>query len=65
VTVDFRSVEDQTVTLRERDSTQQVRIPVKEVIAVVNRLCNAEEGWDWRRVWQLFPQQMAETDADA
>ena len=28
VTVDFDTLTDETVTLRERDSTQQVRIPV-------------------------------------
>lgn len=31
VTVDFQTLEDDTVTLRERDSMQQVRLPVREL----------------------------------
>ena len=31
VTVDFQSLEDQQVTVRERDSMQQIRIPIGEV----------------------------------
>jgi glycyl-tRNA synthetase len=35
VTVDFQSLQDQTVTIRDRDSMQQVRIPVPEVLEYV------------------------------
>ncbi|MGQ9829329.1 MAG: His/Gly/Thr/Pro-type tRNA ligase C-terminal domain-containing protein, partial [Roseiflexus sp.] len=35
VTVDFRSLEDGTVTVRDRDTMQQVRIPASEVRAYV------------------------------
>ncbi|KAK9387445.1 hypothetical protein V1515DRAFT_555842 [Lipomyces mesembrius] len=38
VTVDFQSVQDGTVTLRERDSTKQVRGTLEEVIAAVRRM---------------------------
>ena len=31
VTVDFDTLEDNTVTIRDRDSMEQVRIPVEEV----------------------------------
>lgn len=31
ITVDFDSLEDQAVTIRERDSMEQVRIPIAEV----------------------------------
>ncbi|HET9092438.1 MAG TPA: His/Gly/Thr/Pro-type tRNA ligase C-terminal domain-containing protein, partial [Acidimicrobiales bacterium] len=33
VTIDFDSLEDHAVTVRERDSTEQVRLPVDEVAA--------------------------------
>jgi glycyl-tRNA synthetase len=33
VTVDFQSLEDGTVTIRERDSTEQLRIGADELIA--------------------------------
>ena len=32
VTIDFDTLDDDTVTLRERDSMQQVRLPIKELI---------------------------------
>jgi glycyl-tRNA synthetase len=35
VTVDFQSLEDGTVTVRDRDTMQQVRIPASEVRAYV------------------------------
>jgi glycyl-tRNA synthetase len=31
VTIDFQSLEDKQVTIRERDSMQQIRIPISEV----------------------------------
>jgi glycyl-tRNA synthetase len=31
VTVDFQSLDDQQVTIRDRDSMQQVRVPIGEV----------------------------------
>ena len=39
ITVDFESLTDGAVTLRERDSTQQVRLPLKQAVDVVQRLC--------------------------
>ena len=33
VTVDFTTLEDQTVTMRERDSMTQIRLPLDEVPA--------------------------------
>jgi glycyl-tRNA synthetase len=35
VTVDFTSLEDHAVTLRDRDTTAQVRIPIAELVAAV------------------------------
>jgi glycyl-tRNA synthetase len=35
VTVDFDSLEDHAVTLRDRDSTQQVRVPVAELAGLI------------------------------
>jgi glycyl-tRNA synthetase len=38
VTLDERTPEDDTVTLRDRDSTEQVRVPLEDVPDVVSRL---------------------------
>lgn len=63
VTVDFQTVEDHTVTLRERDSMSQIRMPVVEVASLVARLVKEEIGWKvsdgfskyrgWRPQYQL------------
>jgi glycyl-tRNA synthetase len=33
VTVDFDSLEDRAVTVRDRDTTEQVRVPIAELLA--------------------------------
>ena len=42
VTVDYDSVEDETVTLRERDSTEQVRVPVADLPDLLDDLRERE-----------------------
>jgi glycyl-tRNA synthetase len=41
VTIDFDSLEDGSVTVRDRDSTEQVRLPVDEVPGEIRRLLDA------------------------
>lgn len=50
VTVDFQTVEDETVTLRERDSMMQIRMPLSDVAPLVARLVTEEVAW---KVWRL------------
>eukprot|EP00178_Gracilaria_changii_P005367 TRINITY_DN187_c1_g1_i1.p1 TRINITY_DN187_c1_g1~~TRINITY_DN187_c1_g1_i1.p1 ORF type:complete len:774 (+),score=164.49 TRINITY_DN187_c1_g1_i1:11909-14230(+) len=59
ITVDFQSVEDGTVTLRERDSTRQVRGSVGEVVTAVGEMVAA------RRSWAHVQQSMTPFDAAA
>jgi glycyl-tRNA synthetase len=35
VTIDFDSLEDKQVTIRERDSMEQIRVPVKELVGIL------------------------------
>jgi glycyl-tRNA synthetase len=35
VTVDFDSLEDKAVTIRDRDTTEQVRVPVTDLLAEI------------------------------
>ena len=37
VTVDFDSLEDQAVTIRDRDTTEQVRVPLADLVSVISR----------------------------
>jgi glycyl-tRNA synthetase len=46
ITVDFQSVKDQTFTLRERDSTKQVRANEDEIIRAVKALVDGVETWE-------------------
>lgn len=46
VTVDFQTVEDATVTLRERDSMTQIRMPMADVAPLVARLVKEEATWE-------------------
>uniref|UniRef100_A0A6A7FPN5 Glycine--tRNA ligase n=1 Tax=Hirondellea gigas TaxID=1518452 RepID=A0A6A7FPN5_9CRUS len=62
VTIDFDTLSSSphTVTLRERDSTLQVRIPVSEVAPTVQRLAASELQWsDVLARWPRFAQQEA------
>ena len=38
ITVDFDTLKDETVTLRDLDSMKQIRLPITEVPRVVNSL---------------------------
>jgi glycyl-tRNA synthetase len=37
VTIDFDSLEDQAVTVRDRDTTEQERVPIADLVAVIQR----------------------------
>jgi glycyl-tRNA synthetase len=44
-TVDFDSLQDNTVTLRERDSMEQVRMPSAEVGSILHDICWGRKSW--------------------
>jgi glycyl-tRNA synthetase len=46
ITVDFQSLKDGTVTLRDRDTTIQVRADQVKIVEAVVRLINGTETWD-------------------
>ncbi|KAF3932375.1 hypothetical protein ABW19_dt0202602 [Dactylella cylindrospora] len=46
ITIDFQSLKDNTVTLRERDTTKQVRGAIDEVLETLKRLVDGTETWD-------------------
>ena len=45
VTIDFQTVEDNTITLRDRDTTRQVRADEDKVIAAIQSLVNGGKKW--------------------
>jgi len=60
-TVDFTSMQDSTVTLRERDSMKQVRLAAADVPAVLHDLCWGRKNW--QDILGAYPLQTAEKDA--
>ena len=61
VTVDFQSVTDRTVTLRERDSMEQIRLPIAEVLNVVEELSSGRTNW--ATVSSKYPKFETQTQA--
>jgi len=53
ITIDFASLNDNTVTLRERDSTLQIRANLHEVVKVIKRL--ADTSVTWEEVQKAYP----------
>ncbi|KAH6850062.1 hypothetical protein B0I37DRAFT_370607 [Chaetomium sp. MPI-CAGE-AT-0009] len=45
VTVDFQTVQDDTITLRERDSTRQVRAEEDKIIVAIRELVEGTKTW--------------------
>lgn len=60
VTVDFTTISDSTVTVRERDSMAQVRIPSAEVPGVLRALVDMNTSWE--EVQAKYPAQQAAGD---
>lgn len=46
ITVDFQSVKDDTFTLRDRDSTKQVRSGEDEIVQALKSLVEGDETWE-------------------
>ncbi|KAF3922277.1 hypothetical protein ABW20_dc0105006 [Dactylellina cionopaga] len=46
ITIDFQSVKDNTITLRERDTTKQVRGSVEEVLDALKKVVEGAETWE-------------------
>ncbi|KAJ1974636.1 Glycine--tRNA ligase 1, mitochondrial [Dimargaris xerosporica] len=62
LTVDFQSVKDQTITLRERDSTQQIRQPLEVVLGLLKKLV-AEET-TWTEITKQYPLVAKQAEGD-
>jgi glycyl-tRNA synthetase len=45
ITIDFQSVKDGTLTLRDRDSTKQVRADENKILAAVQDLVDGMKVW--------------------
>ena len=46
ITVDFQTVKDSTITLRDRDTTAQVRASEDEICTAIKSIIDGEETWE-------------------
>jgi glycyl-tRNA synthetase len=46
VTVDHQTLTDNTVTIRERDTTEQLRVPIIDLVSILNNMIQSEITWD-------------------
>jgi len=56
ITIDMKSPIDKTVTLRERDSCKQIRIPISEVVVKLRDLVDKKVTWD--NIMKSYPEQI-------
>ena len=61
-TVDFQTATDNTVTMRERDSTQQIRLPIDDVTHLIYDLCHGRLSW--KDATQKYPIVEVKTDGE-
>lgn len=45
VTIDYESLEDNTFTLRDRDSTKQVRAGLDQILEAISKMVKGKESW--------------------
>jgi glycyl-tRNA synthetase len=61
ITVDFQSLKDHTFTLRDRDSTRQVRSDEEKIFAAIKALVDGNKEWaDVEKELPAFEGQDAE-----
>lgn len=46
ITVDYDSLEDNSFTLRDRDSTKQVRASADQILEAIVKMCKGKETWE-------------------
>ncbi len=46
VTIDFQTAKDGTITLRDRDSTKQVRADEDRILAAIREMVSGEKTWE-------------------
>lgn len=46
ITVDFQTVKDNTITLRDRDSTKQVRADEDKIIEAIRSVVDGSKSWE-------------------
>ena len=64
VTVDFQSLLDQSVTVRDRDSMAQIRVPRRSLVDLIEKLVSGEMAWDLAMQRFMVVKQAGEEDEE-
>ncbi len=60
ITVDFQTLKDDTITLRDRDTTRQVRADVDKVLTAIREIVDGSKTWgDIEKELPIFEGQEA------
>eukprot|EP01098_Paradermamoeba_levis_P005545 TRINITY_DN2336_c0_g1_i1.p1 TRINITY_DN2336_c0_g1~~TRINITY_DN2336_c0_g1_i1.p1 ORF type:complete len:669 (+),score=264.17 TRINITY_DN2336_c0_g1_i1:122-2008(+) len=62
ITIDFDTLQDETVTLRDRDSTQQIRVKIEELPSLIKQLVDGKIPWS--AAYDKFPKYESKDDKD-
>jgi len=62
LTVDFETIENETVTLRERDSLEQIRVPISSIVQVLLDLVVEETSWE--KLKKIYPLHISKDQSD-
>jgi glycyl-tRNA synthetase len=62
ITIDYTTCQDDTVTLRNRDKTSQVRVKIDEIGELVSSLINLKTTW--QQVEEKYPKEEAKVDKE-
>ena len=62
ITVDFQSIEDNTITLRDRDTTKQVRSDVGTICNAIKSMVEGQKSWQdvQKQLPEFTKQEVAE-----
>jgi glycyl-tRNA synthetase len=64
ITIDFQTLIDDTITLRDRDTMSQVRMPIVNLLPIILQLINETITWDWLLSRFQVVRQVGEDDED-
>lgn len=65
ITIDFQTVKDDTITLRDRDSTRQVRAAEDKILEAIDALVKGKKQWsDIEKELPVFSGQELESEVE-
>jgi hypothetical protein len=64
ITIDFQTLIDQSVTIRDRDSMSQIRVPIRNLLSLIQSLIHEEITWEYATKRFMIVKTGGEDDED-